>query len=389
MTPYLATTVVGIVTLAATCPNTSPSSPDAGDESLFAQSVTTGGDESPYSPIAMTNGEDPASDPDETSFPSGAIFEVADFARIKDKPIADLAASTIAVFIASDFKANNKWRSTNKWIESIYGPSGKRGPIFNNVMRKIGKLPNGAQCGGVLVSPNTVVTNGHCLDTLELIPECTRVVSGFDTEAWRPRAIPAKRICYHRNKDLDYGLIKIDPRKHDVPPQKVEAISNLVDEIQPTFSISHPFGSSRVVAGNNDHTRIHHCTTSSATGDSAHSDGAADDESPVYSTLDSVKGSSGSPVYVPHPSEDRWVLFGLLSNNPKSNTTFRNGRYELRRAASPEDPCQGDVRRPQIMPLQEISSDIAKFAKDEELSNKHWKCLDPPHTECFIGDNGW
>ena len=293
----------------------------------------------------------------------GAIFHPPDF-RVPTEPIlVEKAESTATFFWSQQLEEvqEEDWPTMGCVLDQICEQSRCDSDI-QNIRQSLGDFPSGAIAAGVTIEPRVVATNKHVAQNLRYSIDDVRVAFGFRAphidEFSHQRDLQVhtvERICYPKGM-LDLALVELDDHRPLPPAQPIEPDLSALDQPLPVVAFGHPMGASRLMTGNDEHTRIQRCEN---------------DE--VHATLDSLKRSSGSPVYIPHGSDGDWILLGLLSGNEEVNFTFLDNTYGIRVSPLPYAPCALDSGvGPLITPLSTIEEDITTFSRGDEPEG--WIC---------------
>jgi hypothetical protein len=286
----------------------------------------------------------------------GAIYGTPDFAPT-DEDFAKQASATVAFGEMWDFQPTEyaAWKPRN--FETFEKNCGTCGSTLKHVLSTIGDFPNGDIIGGgVVVRPSVVATAKHVAESVRCDPRNFRAIAGFDASpnTWDLQSHAIERICINDAFSGDFyalALIQIDAQLTpiEIGSMHLEAPSKVV-------AFSHPWGSARVMVGNNDETYIHRC------GDGSY-----------RASLDSLMNSSGSPVYL--LGEEGPQLFGILQDAPYNDYNCSSGICDVD-VATGLDPCR--TNGPNILPLEKLEGVIDSVVGSEEPpKGSEWHCYTP------------
>lgn len=281
----------------------------------------------------------------------GAVFWPPDFRVASDPKLSRLAESTAAFFWVDQLEVilDGSLPTTDCFFDKLCG--GECGTRLQHIRPELSGFPAGAKGGGVVLGDGIVATNKHFVQNLRCAVDDLRVVFGFESSADDPLS-PSKDLQIHAVERLcfpcgepDLALVEVNTHRSLPPALPVELSPDAVDEALPVVAFGHPAGASRLMTGNDGNTYIQRC-----------------DDGKVYATLDSLKKSSGSPVYIPGQSGGEWVLFGLLHGNEENNFFFFNHKPDIDIVKAPYAPCQPHATGPEIIPLYLIEQDLSVFS---------------------------
>ncbi|MDD0852356.1 serine protease [Halobacteriovorax sp. GB3] len=143
-------------------------------------------------------------------------------------------------------------------------------------------------CSGVLVTPNIILTAGHCMkyDDYTLEQNCRDFSWSFDNEEGisikEENLYACKKVLYHhtdREKGIDMALVQLERPVLDRSPIRLEDDMSLVNPSTPIEMIGHPFGMQKTVTTDYG---IYRSTVRKNT---------------LYYYLDTLPGNSGSPIF--------------------------------------------------------------------------------------------
>ncbi|MEM9460701.1 MAG: trypsin-like peptidase domain-containing protein [Myxococcota bacterium] len=246
------------------------------------------------------------------------------------------------------------------------------GANIKGIREELGNLPTGAIAAGVVVSEHVVAANRHVTNNLQYDIDNARVVFGFQAEPVNGR-LPSQlqihsitRICHSRDANTDLALVQLDGVSLSSLVQAVDFDDQAIEHPTPVVAFGHPWGSSRLMTGHNEHTKIQRCDT-----------GEPEKPGETHATLDSLARSSGSPVYIPKtskPSEaEEWSLFGIIYGNGENKIVCLDNQYDVIDIDPPPTPCnRGNGTGPLIIPLHPIKQAIETFSNGGKP--RGWAC---------------
>jgi len=291
----------------------------------------------------------------------GAVFGEPDFRRREED--VHLARAT-AAFVMSKDLADGTPMATNR---DVLSRMCRRhcGEELTRATAEILELPNLARASGVLVRDRVVATSTHVKDNiLDGRLDEVLVLLDFDGDA-EPTQFSIPRAC--RNDEI--ALVALDTKT--ALPEGITPLDPPSGPVtwsgpRPTLAFGHPLGSARLATGDNEHTMINECEVR-----------MGQDTTVQYrAMLDSLQGSSGSPVFLASPSEG-WTLFGLLKGSAGNSVRCRrNGTCDIQSVPCIElDPCRqsdGTARGAHIASLVGLDQALDAFARGETPDS--WSC---------------
>ena len=251
-----------------------------------------------------------------------------DFYEIERSELRRLADSTIALI-----PEKNLIPLRNGWTRIVGENYGKSNKLCSN--EKFFEQDSSAECSGVLVSPNIILTAGHCIkdeDACKLV----RFVFNYSLKAKHDNASTVRssdvyeceKILYRKNNtpSPDFALIQLNKmvRGHDPVRWRSSGSLDVYDSI---FLIGYPAGLPLKFASGAWVRKIK--------------------KRSFVANLDAVFGNSGSPVY----NEKTKLLEGILVSGEKDFERKKGEKcYSSKRCS--ESYCSGEsvVKMSEILP---------------------------------------
>ncbi len=238
-----------------------------------------------------------------------------DYYQVSEDPIKRLADSTVALIRAADLSTIG----SDTGIHTV--PYGSKNALCSS--EPFYNQGTAANCSGFLVSPDLVVTAGHCMFSQTQCDE-TRFVFGFQIqkENIMPTSVPTSLVfkCKElvkttsRVKDDDFAVIRLDrPVTHTLPlPYRQIGSVAVGDSLS---VIGYPYGLPVKIAGGAQVRALQ--------------------AKYLTANLDTYNGNSGSPVF----NAVTGNVEGILVNGEK-DFQLQNGCYVSN--LCPDDGCKGE-----------------------------------------------